>query len=686
MSFPATPAGQWLKRSLMWLILAESILLVFRLFFLMRYWSSLEEAAWLARAAMMLLGLQFDLATLPYMLLPLFLFLPLLASAYTPLTRRILFGLEFLQFLWIGLLILILTASIYNFNVNQKHFGWEFMAYFRDTGTLLAGLWQDSPFLFLTFISILPLWMLAGHYFFRWFALPPAGSSSAHRGSLLSRIASTGAYGLAALLCMVFAARGGFRDSVIRSADAMQSRSPYLNSLPLNGIISVAFSLRGGSEFKPEFKAAENIRFVHSQYVDNQNWVDPRWPLLRYMPPQNTPGRQGRPNIVLIILESFTGKFLAVNGGDPQIAPRLNALISRGLYFSRFYASGGRSANGLFCMLAGLPDRAGVTILRTPDIQQHFGGVARLLGQKGYSSYFLHGGELQFDNLNTVLPHLGFQHLTGYENLLASGRWQHSTPWGFDDRDSFRALEQQLDQAANPFLAAIFTVNTHHPYIQDSENPPLYSSTDTESQYLNSYHYTDRLLGEFMERSARKPWFQNTVFLILADHAHHRNLNYLEDRHIPLLVFAPGRIPAAVDSRVASQLDILPTVLALAGGDSLYAAMGSNLMDRQLRTALPDTSFAFYAGGSSTNLIGLIEGEHLLVHSVDIRKHFLLKGTHPAIERDFSAENPGLADAMLYKSKQLHQFARYLEHDRIVYPDSAAAKTLLSSARKRWGR
>ena len=657
---------QCLLRLLYWTLIALGILLVSRLAFAMAYWPKGQRlGAWIE---IFFYGLRFDLATLPILLLPSFLLLPascLLLPTHA-LSQRVRFYVEFFQSIWIALLCMLLAASVYNFGVNNKHFGWEFVAYLEDAPKILSGLYIDSPFLFYIFMAILPAFLVLAYFLLRTPSDAKLGIRPIKRVQWPAALVSQ----VLILAACVVALRGGLGQSPLRIADAMRTQSSFLNNASINGVLSVTLSLRSKGEFQAYFPSEKNIRFVQGRIDNPKAFLDSRYPLVRRMPKMRIAQRRfgflGKPNFVLIILESFTAKFLQTHGGSPRIAPGLNRLIQRGLYFRRFMASGGRSANGLYSMFAGLPDRAGTTILRMPEINQPYSGLPALLKSKGYSTLFLHGGELEFDNLRTVLPHLGFERLAGYREIKKSGRYPVSTPWGFDDRYSFDFLYHTLHAAQEPFFAAIFTVNTHHPYIHPKDpSKNIFPDSTPENRYLNSYHYTDRILSEFLDRASGTSWFKNTIFLITADHAHHRGLNYLEDRQIPLLLYAPGHIPAAINTKLYSQVDILPTLLALSGGNQRYASMGRNMLSE----SHPTPNFAFYAGGSGTNLIGLIEGDYLLVHSLDVKQQFLLKGRPPALEADLSAQHPGITRRMLNETLQIQQFVRFLEKENRVWPN-----------------
>jgi len=301
-----------------------------------------------------------------------------------------------------------------------------------------------------------------------------------------------------------------------------------------------------------------------------------------------------------------------------------------------------------------------------------FGGLPHLLGKRGYRTVFVHGGELRFDNLNRALPGLGFQESIGMRRMEKTGRYGDRRTWGYHDEASFDMLLRSLARKddGRPVFAVIFTVNTHHPYAVPRKEFRFFPSSLKESKFLNAYRYTDHALGKFMKEAKTRPFFPNTFFLFVADHPHHAGLNYLEDRVVPFLLHAPGRVRPGVDSRISSQLDMLPTILALAGGDSWYAAMG-----RDLTSPPSGAEFAFYAGGSGTNVVGWTDAERISVTPLSMDHTVLFTSRFPANMKDYAYTEKKRAREFREKALRFHQFARDLERENRIWPPDGFFKT-----------
>ncbi len=595
-------------------------LILHRLGFILAYYphAELPEGAIKAVGTQFLLGLRYDISTTVLFLFPLILFLPLYLfeenlSQRFYRTLRILKGL---QFLYIGLLNLILLASSYNFGYNNRHLSWEFYAYLSSIPEFLAGIWQLEPLL-LVAILVLSVGLGAFAYLLFFKSQPqPADSmkrqkSSTGRRSIIfgRRSAIFALHQFLLLAGLSIALRGGLQEVPIGVADSLRYQSSFLNNIALNGLFTISRHQSDPlREFEQFFDQQTNTRFVQQLLDDRQAFISAKYPLLRYMPPQTVqnsslgPGNSSdnnsssdssgnstaQVNIVLVILESFTAKFLAQHGGDRRVAPNFQRLISQGRYFERFFAAGARSSKGLFAIFSGLPDRAGKTIMRSPQLHNRMGGLASLLRQKGYRTDFLYGGDLNFDQLDNALRAFGFEETVGKADLAALGGYKRGKhAWGYDDEHIFDLALKRMDRSRQPFFMTVYTLNTHHPYSIPDSSYQVFDKSSPNSSFLNSYHYTDHALGEFMRRITQRAYFSNTVFLFVADHTDHsihNKLSLAESHHLPFLIYAPGRISAEIISTTGSQLDLLPTILALAGGDSLYAAMGNNLNSSNLNS------------------------------------------------------------------------------------------------------
>ncbi|MCB1138015.1 MAG: sulfatase-like hydrolase/transferase [Leptospiraceae bacterium] len=638
-------------------------------------------------------GLRFDLATIPIFLAPGLLIGwagMVLSAGWKSLKKEKGAGQIALWSFRLEICInLLLTAfltglalsSAYNFRFNGKHLGWEFSAYLVDLPMLARSSMDQSPMFALMLIALVVAMVLLGFY------LPTRINIEC------SPLAET-LHGIVWMLIFVVLSRGGFQASPIRTADALQSGQPYLDQMALNGVFTVSRDLSDTEQFRPTVPRDEAIRTAQQLLEAEPAFLSKDYPLVRYMPARNNqPGKFGTrpssasrerapPNIVILILESGSASLLQRNGGDPSNTPFLNALVGKSVYFDRFFSSGGRSANGIFAMFAGIPDRAGRTILRSSQIQNRFAGMAMLLKKNGYSTGFYHGGDASFDNLDRVLPELGFDTVVGQKRLRDLIQAPPTSTIGYDDAQTLNAFLKYLDERQGPFMAAFFSQSTHHPFTLPSEYEKGRPADAARLQgFFAAARFMDDSLAEFFSKVRNRPYFENTVFILVADHTHHAGLNYLQDRHIPLFIYAPALWKPEIRTDVASQLDLLPTILAISGGGQLYSSMGRDLSSDF--TGNDGVPFAFFAGGSDTDIIGWIEGSRILFKHFYLEPGVLLPSESPAGTENLMEKEPDLYADYLTKARIFYQVARTLEKENSIWPDPVQLEKIYRSVKTR---
>ncbi len=619
-------------------------------------------------------GLRFDFAVVPIFLF-IYHFLLFLYFILYGLKRISFHVYQFLClilffFEWIYFLYLLLSnfSSILNYGVNQKFLGWEYYAYFKDLPIFIKSIYSKNPFLTIFIFSFIVLWISFGLFMLILLY------SKIYNQKLNYKISDLHIFPIYLVLSIIFL-RGGLQQNPIRPADALTHKSNFINHLKLNGIFTIIHDSFDTKDFQNFFSTEANIQFSR-EFLKNQDpYISDVYPLLRYKKPKkilfpefktidsNTPEKKY--NFVLIVLESWSAKFLKIYHYPEEVTPNLNQLIEKGVFFKNFYASGGRSANGIFCILTGLPDRAGRTIFRSNQIFNQFGSLPILLREKGYQTIFLHSGDLEFDNLKTALPHLGFEILIGKEEMKKTKRYTKSWAMGFFDEDLYDLAFTMMNQIQEPFFMMIFTSNNHHPYTVPDPKFEIFPPTDIEHKFKNSYYYADYALGEFIKKIEKSKFIKNTILLLVADHTHHTNLNYLEDRQIPFLVYSP-LFRNQIFYETSSQLDILPTLLSLSGGNTLYSAIGRDLTSKEeLKNYHP---FAFFAGGSNTDIIGMIYYPYIAYHYFHSKQKYLFRIDKEIDFVNIANENQSIAIEMDHIIKHLYQFTRYLEKNNIVWP------------------
>ena len=267
-------------------------------------------------------------------------------------------------------------------------------------------------------------------------------------------------------------------------------------------------------------------------------------------------------NVVLISVESLSAEFLTAFGNKENLTPRLDKLAAEGLLFTRLYATGTRTVRGLEALTLSMPPTPGNSIVKRPH-NDHLFTLGEIFAERGYEPLYLYGGYGYFDNMAEFFGGNGYTVVD--RTAIPKNAIHMENIWGVADEDLFTQALNELDQrqaAGKPFFAHIMTTSNHRPFTYPNGHINIPSGTGREG----AVKYTDWAIGDFIDRARTKPWFANTMFVIVADHtASGRGKTDLpvEQFLIPLIIYAPGQIaPQRIDT-LASQIDVAPTLLAL---------------------------------------------------------------------------------------------------------------------------
>ncbi len=268
-------------------------------------------------------------------------------------------------------------------------------------------------------------------------------------------------------------------------------------------------------------------------------------------------------NVVLISVESLSASFMKAFGNTKNITPQLDSLADHSMFFTNLYAAGTRTVRGLEALTLSIPPLPGESIVKRPGNENMF-SIGSVFRSKGYTTQFMYGGYGYFDNMNYFFGNNGYQVID--RTALKPGEIHYANIWGVADEDLFTLAIKTLDSdyhAGKPFFTHIMTVSNHRPYTYPDGRIDIPPSSQTRN---GAVKYTDYAIGKFIKEAATKPWFANTVFVIVADHcassAGKEELP-VAGYHIPLLIYSPANIPPQKIDVLTSQIDIAPTILGL---------------------------------------------------------------------------------------------------------------------------
>ena len=268
-------------------------------------------------------------------------------------------------------------------------------------------------------------------------------------------------------------------------------------------------------------------------------------------------------NVVLISVESLSADYLQYFGSKDNITPYLDSLIPYSLFFKNFYASGTRTVRGLEALSLGIPPTPGQSIVRRPNNENMF-TMGSVLKSKGYDVNFIYGGNSFFDNMGYFFSHNGYTVLD--KSDIPDSFVHHSTAWGIDDEAAYNFCIQQCDKSykkGSLFFNHLMTISNHRPYTYPEGRIDISSTSQTAQ---GGVKYTDYAIHKFLTDASKKPWFNNTVFVIVADHSSRsagKTDLPVNRYHIPCFIYAPQLVKPVIEDRLASQIDLAPTLLGM---------------------------------------------------------------------------------------------------------------------------
>lgn len=382
---------------------------------------------------------------------------------------------------------------------------------------------------------------------------------------------------------LVLGIRGGFQPIPVNQSSCMYSKVNILNDATINPAWNLADSY------------AENLR-----YMDKNPYL--YYPLdearktvtaLYYMDKDTTIQflTTQRPNVVLLILESWSADLIEDCGGLKGITPQFKLLADSGYLFTNLYATGHRSDMGMAGVLSSYPAQPTTAIISQQSKFSKISCINKPLQKLGYTTSYYFGGQLEYGHIKEYIIYNRFDRVldqADFDSNLPHGRL------GVHDKYTLQRQLDDLNKEKQPFLSVLFTLSTHPPY--DMPMEPVIHQSPRHDDYLNAAYYTDKCLGDYFREAKKQKWYDSTLFIIVADHGHDspREWEYRskDHYHIPLLFYGNVIKPefrGKKNNKVFSQIDINATLLAQMGLETTDFPWSKNMMN-------PYTSqFAYYA-------------------------------------------------------------------------------------------
>ncbi|EPR4994556.1 LTA synthase family protein [Vibrio navarrensis] len=383
---------------------------------------------------------------------------------------------------------------------------------------------------------------------------------------------------VAVIILGVLGARSSLGHRPLNPAMVAFSSDPLVNDLVLNSAYSVFFAInnmkseRSAVQFYGKMDTKRVIELV-KQSSTKEQYLPGSLPTLNFNPATH----QGKKkNLVILLQESLGSRFVGGLGGLP-LTPNLDQLLKEGWSFTQMYATGTRSVRGIEAVTTGFPPTPSRAVVKLSKSQTGFFTIADLLQKQGYHTQFIYGGEAHFDNMKSFFLGNGFEQIVDepqYDNPEFKGSW------GVSDEDLYTKADQEftrLNQQGKPFFSLVFTSSNHSPFEYPAGKIEPYDAQFNTRN--NTVKYSDYALGTFFDKAKKSDYWDNTVFIIIADHdarVYGSQLVPVEHFHIPALILGKDIAPRE-DDRLANNLDMPPTLLSLIGVDATTPMIGRDL-------------------------------------------------------------------------------------------------------------
>lgn len=572
-----------------------------------------DTSTWVLAEAF-LNGLRFDLRLVVYACAPLLLSL---LSPRAMAARR-------LHVAWLTLfasLTLFLGVTELDFyrEFHQRLNSLVFQYLEEDLGTVLSMLWHGFPV-----VRYLLAWCLATLALAWLFMLIEHSTRAATTQPAPLWYWRIGVF-VVCLLLAVIAARGTLEQGPpLRWGDAFTTDSMFANHLGLNGTLTLvdaaksSFSSHRDNAWKATQPPAEALQTVRGMLLgEHDTLVDADTAAVRrdFLPPQA--GTLPIRHVVVILMESFAGRWVGALGSDAGITPNFDRLSEEGLLFSRIFANGTHTHQGMFATMACFPNLPGFEyLMRTPEGSHQFSGLPQLLSARGYDDLYVYNGNFQWDNQSGFFSNQGMRNFIGREDFVDPVFMDPT--WGVSDQDMFDrgAAELAKLDPKKPFYALLQSLSNHTPYALPKELPvePV-TDQGSSNEHLTAMRYSDWALGQFFDKARQEPYFKDTLFVVVGDHGFGSSEQLTEmdlfRHHVPMLLIAPGireKFGAQRDT-VGTQVDVVPTIMGRLGGPVRQQCWGRDLLSLQAG----DEGIGVIKPSGSDQTVAIVSGSKILV-------------------------------------------------------------------------
>lgn len=362
----------------------------------------------------------------------------------------------------------------------------------------------------------------------------------------------------------------------LQNTDAEWSANRYNNELSKNGIYSFFAAFRNNqmkySEFYKTIPENEAFSLVRNELQQNNSKFQSNGLSIHRAVSSSNPSNE-KPNVVFILVESLSAKFLGSYGNTENLTPNLDKLAAKACRFTNMFATGTRTVRGMEAVTLCISPTPGQSIVKRPKNAGLY-TVSNVFKSKGYSCNFFYGGDGYFDNMDAYFGSNGFNifdrgrgsilsdDIKTTRTLISDSQVTFENAWGICDEDIYNVMLEQADKqyaSGKPFFNFVMTTSNHRPYTYPEGKIDIPSGSGRNG----AVKYTDYALGKLFEAAQKKPWFKNTVFVIVADHcASSAGKDEIDivNYKIPAFIIGVEKLGQMEISKQCSQIDVMPTL------------------------------------------------------------------------------------------------------------------------------
>ena len=546
-----------IRFTICWLLFFQLCRMLFSFF----HWDSIGNLTWKELGLAFVYGMRMDLSATAYLFLLFFILILIQVFIRSTILTKV---AKYYNFFWLLAVTVIVVSDAQLYKEWGVKIGKDAILLLKSPNEVMASV-SSSPLLSLFLIGLC-LWLmgiLLYHFLVHPVFLRLAEPSFFDKGRfclpqyvgfIVSAIFISG--------ITVLAIRGGTQLATMNPSFAYYSPYNILNHTALNAPWHLMYSLAEKLPDKnPYVYVNEKELEQYSNFLEKNNNTLPDSLLI-------LKSKIERPNIIIIVLESFTADIVGKLGGMGEVTPQLDTLANKGIWFENFYASGERTYKSLPAIFSAFPSLPKVKTIKLDTRFKFLPSISRTLKETGnYHTSFYYGGEMEFANMRAYVSSCGFERMIDQYAFSPKDR---NSKWGVHDHIVLERIIEDMNEQPKPFFTTVLTLSSHEPF----EIPiPKHFNNDEQSEatkFNNAAFYTDQSLGEFIEQAKQTDWFENTLFVITADHGHrlpkNRTEGYAIERyHIPLIFYGEvlkDKWKGKSFKRFTGQTDIIALILA----------------------------------------------------------------------------------------------------------------------------